>query len=483
MAFGSYTGGATNSGNSSSPGTGVHGITINNGDLVVVYINSNSTTALSHSGGEGTAFTKAVDEQPSGETARQALYWKVAGGSEPTSYTFSGGSAAWRIIIKVFDGGSGVEVDAAAVSDITSGNYASIACGAYDGQVIADDALAVVFGGKDNRSSSENYTTANNSYTGVIGNTATQAAAGAHRLYTTGETGSGNVTINTADTGDGMLDKIFSIHMSFVESGSSGSGRIASFIKVPWTKQPPAGTKLNLSHPLARGIRGVFAFNEHHGQIRNLVNDSFSSSFAGDAAWDVDAEGRHVSFDGSGDYINLPDGCVPEFASSGDVDFTVIAKINKTETGTWQGLFQNTGSGSNGLIVGFQSSDLMVITYPSVVDLTGGSALGTGVMTLSYVRAGSSHSFYRDGALGGSTTNSSTPVTSGAGLIASTYYGGEDFGGDIYFLYIYDRALSASELTAINDNPWQIFEPQRIYVPISEALPDLARFDRRRIVR
>ena len=148
-----YTSGVTNSAASgSAPTTGVHGITINSGDFVAVYINSNSTTSITHGGSEGTAFTSQIDETPSGKTCRQALFTKTAGASEPTSYTFASGDAQWQCIIKVFSSDDALTVDAAANSHIQGGNETLLACGAVNGETISDNALSIVAGGKDNRS-------------------------------------------------------------------------------------------------------------------------------------------------------------------------------------------------------------------------------------------------------------------------------------------------------------------------------------------
>ena len=40
------------------------------------------------------------------------------------------------------------------------------------------------------------------------------------------------------------------------------------------------------------------------------------------------------------------------------------------------------------------------------------------------------------------------------------------------------RELSASEVVSMNANPWQIFQPETIMVPIDTAKPDLAIVER-----
>ena len=223
LAAFSYTGGASNTGTSAAPGTGVHGITINSGDLVVVYVNVNDgATAITHGGSEGTAFTIAGDESVTGETARQAMAWKVAGASEPTSYTFASGNAEWRVLIKVFSSATDAEVDATVATSVSAVSQQDLRCDAIDGQVISDNAVSIVACGKDFRSTEEAYTTSELSYGDVLGGTAGQISGMAHRIYTTGETFSGLVSIDTADGQDGRNDVTYSIHMSWVESSGGG---------------------------------------------------------------------------------------------------------------------------------------------------------------------------------------------------------------------------------------------------------------------
>ena len=222
MAF-SYTGGANLYGDSSS-GTITHGLTINEGDLVVAYVNSNNTGAVAVDAG-GALFLDVLNENVAGQTCRQAVFWKVANGSEPSSYRFTfGGSAEYQIIIKVFTSSTDAEVDAAANSAVDATDSQDMVIEAIDGEVISDNAVSIVFAGKDNRGTGGTWATADNSYTGVLGDTDEADAAGAHRIYTTGTTFSGSVTIT--DPGPSASDKTYSAHISFVESGASSGIQI-----------------------------------------------------------------------------------------------------------------------------------------------------------------------------------------------------------------------------------------------------------------
>lgn len=218
MAF-SYTGAATNPGSGTSASV-THGQSIGAGDLVVAYVNSNSTTAISADAGTGATWLEAVDEQPSPETARQALYWKIANGTEDSAYSFTVGDATWRVIVKVFTSVTDAVVDAAATTGRSGSNTNDLVCIAIDGAVISDNAVSIICGGKDNRSTDDAYVNADNSYVSALGDCEEQAAGMAHRIYTTdGLTFSGNVIIDNGGS-DSMNDRTYSVHISFVESAA-----------------------------------------------------------------------------------------------------------------------------------------------------------------------------------------------------------------------------------------------------------------------
>ena len=52
-----------------------------------------------------------------------------------------------------------------------------------------------------------------------------------------------------------------------------------------------------------------------------------------------------------------------------------------------------------------------------------------------------------------------TGTTDDLNIGYSSISGGSEWEGDINFVYIYDRALSASEILTLHEDPYQIFEP------------------------
>lgn len=216
MAF-SYTGGATARGTSTTASI-THGLTINSGDLVVAYINRNDAISIDNDGG-GAAWTQAINETPSSETAQHSLFWKVAGASEPSSYSWTlNGNDLYQVILKVFTSSTDAVVDAAATSARGASKSDNMVNEAIDGAVISDDAVSLVFCGKDNRGTGGTWATVDNSYTGVLGETDSQDTCGAHRIYTTGTTFSGSVTFT--DPGPSASDNTYGVHISFVESAT-----------------------------------------------------------------------------------------------------------------------------------------------------------------------------------------------------------------------------------------------------------------------
>ena len=209
MTF-AYTGGDTDGVSSGTSVTVTHNQSISSGDLVVAYVNTNDTTEITADAG-GATFTRAIDETPSSETAHHAFFWKIAGVSEPSTYTFSWtNSASARGIVQVFlTSATDAAQDLAAASDRNSGPLFDIAVGTAEGRTVADNSLSVIFGGKDNRNDTaggELYTSTTESFLGPVGHTDNEMCAGAYKIFVTGETISstgGSIIIEPADASDG----------------------------------------------------------------------------------------------------------------------------------------------------------------------------------------------------------------------------------------------------------------------------------------
>ncbi len=215
-------------GGTGTSATLTHGLTINEGDLVVAYCNRNGTGTITKDA-DGETWTEAVNATVTSETARHSLHWAIMGSSPPSSFGWTFGSSdRYRVIALVIRPGAGntavIDLSANEPSR-TASNAIDLVCSASSGRTVAANAVSFIFGGKDNQTAGgENYTQANNSYTGVQGSVTNQACAGAYRIWTTGGSDS-TINIDTADNNDGTSDRTYSIHISFVEE-STGNDEI-----------------------------------------------------------------------------------------------------------------------------------------------------------------------------------------------------------------------------------------------------------------
>lgn len=186
------------------------------GDLVVAWINRNTDVGINNDAG-GAAWTQEKNEGVTSETARIALFWKVAGASEPSTYTFTfaSGDDYYQMCVMTFSSTTDAQkVLVSGQSRQTSG--ANMFCGAANGTTVNSGELSIIGCGMDNRSASgADYTVADNGFT-PIGEPDNQATALAYKIHSSGET-LGDVTI----TGTSPSDATYSIHIVF-EEGAAG---------------------------------------------------------------------------------------------------------------------------------------------------------------------------------------------------------------------------------------------------------------------
>ena len=158
MAAPTYVGGDDNEGSSTSASV-THNQTINEGDLVVFGVHTNSSPTITLPAG----FTSIADFVPTAETSRMALGYKTATGSEAASYTATlSVSREWNAFVKVFRGSGAAatwEIDAAALTATDTGGLGGDAVRvAWGGQSLSENSISIAFGGIDNRSTPNTYT-------------------------------------------------------------------------------------------------------------------------------------------------------------------------------------------------------------------------------------------------------------------------------------------------------------------------------------
>lgn len=92
------------------------------------------------------------------------------------------------------------------------------------------------------------------------------------------------------------------------------------------------------------------------------------------------------------------------------------------------------------------------------------------------VRVGNQARAYTDGAFRQSWTTG-TRNGSLTGLVAGRRTGNNAANLTTYMMAVWDRALSDAEILRLGSNPWQLFEPQRIWVPSSAVVSEFVTLD------
>ena len=211
-----HTNGATNGATSSSWSTGVHGITINDGDLVVIVSNANGA---GHTFEVEAGFTDVVtDGIGGGESNTYNIQYLVAGGSEPTSYSGTiSSSQLVTTIINVFTSTTGWATPALDAGPTLNAEESSASNAHLNtGITVADNSVAIATFFEDGGSGQAN--AVDNSYGGIESAVSGRTTATAFRIFTTG-----GATGDTTITSDNPTRLWHTQHLSFKESAGGGA--------------------------------------------------------------------------------------------------------------------------------------------------------------------------------------------------------------------------------------------------------------------
>lgn len=233
-----------------------------------------------------------------------------------------------------------------------------------------------------------------------------------------------------------------------------------SFIEIPRTQKPPLGVPLDFGNDLTRGILAYFAFNESGGDTIYDLSGGYHGTWNGSGERWVAGS---ASFDGSSNYI------VTEIMPV-TPEFTLVARVKSDliDHPGYNRIIENLFSNA-----WYLGTDAIGTGYHLIVnnDLFGDTTGGTMTKKWQYIVGtfdGVTGVLYVDGQIVGSpdTFTAPTPSTDDV-YIGRNSAGGSFWTGDIDQVIIYDRNLTASEVTDLTANPWQLHEP--ILIPFVEA--------------
>lgn len=226
-------------------------------------------------------------------------------------------------------------------------------------------------------------------------------------------------------------------------------------IQLPWIHKPPYGVKLNRQHPLAQGLVGCWLMNEGGGS--NIFDLARYNHGVIDDVISWNSQGV-LSPDLTDTKINL--------GPVGNLDqYTIIAKVvihdeTKDQTLCCLGNYDPAWA-VNGL-------QQLYLYDGGEKTASSGTIDQDTEHTIAFARKGTGTDeteYFIDGKSAGTTTHADTISSTLNLTLCTDRAAGSDYALDatLFYFYIYNRALSASEMLSLYDNSYQIFEP--LFIP------------------
>lgn len=237
------------------------------------------------------------------------------------------------------------------------------------------------------------------------------------------------------------------------------------------TQKPPVGSVVDWGHPLSKGLVGCWLLNEGGGKIVQNIAQGKTGQFVNSPVWTKDTKGTGIKFESSNsEYINV--GRV--VGGTGSLSAMVISNsVYWVTTSRWFLSYPSTpGDFVWGINFGFSNSGnkfgVNMRNSTVVEDIS--ALFGIQNHCFTYNQKATTLSLYRDGILRNQNTSTGARITStnkdwyiGAG----TYNGGvvDHYDHDVYYVGVWDRALSSREVMELYTAPYQfIVAPKRRFV-------------------
>ena len=238
------------------------------------------------------------------------------------------------------------------------------------------------------------------------------------------------------------------------------------------TIKPPLGARLNLSNPLSRGLIGVWPLNEGTG--RKAADGSLTNSqgllnpltFWSATPYGPGLNCANLPTNRSAAYINLPldAGTSPLLNPTAQVTARVLCyytinvenKLISREDGSGNGPYTISNQGAGGSLAFSVQKAGAVVRAGS-----GGSPSVNAWHDIVGTYDGANLRLYVDGVLWGVTalTGALASVSTNTVVGNGSYYAAYPFQGILAAAWLYNRALSAAEVSYLYTNPFAMVAP------------------------
>lgn len=235
-------------------------------------------------------------------------------------------------------------------------------------------------------------------------------------------------------------------------------------------QKPLLGRQINWAHPLAHGLVACWVMNEGTGnKIFDLSGNGNDGTFT-DVTWNATEKGIGTYYGtfASNFMITVSSSQIIDLPLSRRLSIAVLCRPNYNAVTnaavlTWGGsddllVYPNDdSSGAGGIRVFWRDGDTN-----NVINFAGTNMNGIWTSYLCTFESGSQVG-YQDGMIV-DTFNDAIPVTNS---FTNFRIGGwtdavQPFGGDIAYVYLYDRILTSAEAMIIHHSPYIMFQQNRV---------------------
>ena len=202
---------------------------------------------------------------------------------------------------------------------------------------------------------------------------------------------------------------------------------------------------------------GPIVYYPFDGNANDSSGNGKNATLNGSPTFVTGKSGQAVALSGSSQYVSLPSGII-----SGLTNFTIATWVNVTTLSTWSRIFDfGTGTSVYMFLTPQCGSGVrFAITTNgngSEQQINGASALATGAWVhVAVTLSGTTGTLYVNGAVVGTnasmTLNPSSLGTTGNNYIGKSQFSDPYLTGDIDNFRIYNRALSATEISSLYSN-------------------------------
>lgn len=231
-----------------------------------------------------------------------------------------------------------------------------------------------------------------------------------------------------------------------------------------WTAKPSLGASLDWGHPLANGLRMAVLFNEGGGYtITDIAQNNPALVTSTGLAWATGPKGMGLNSAGSGGrvesanltHVNATDLSVFSIQTATNSGFQCMIDSDDAVTRVFQ---YRLNSGTQEFIRFNTGGSAFVATGSAV-----SAAQLAGGFSMAATSQGSAMKLYLEGVqagAGATITGTPKPLTQFVQLFKGRSSSPFPMIGSIYVAYVWDRALSPSEVQQLHADPYAMVAPQ-----------------------